>query len=159
MCIRVCLYFYFDLSTIFYVSSFFATFFFCLNIDDNDMFSWLVCPPCQPVWCFRWSLCLFALCRRLSEEASGGHQVRWQRLHQKDERWLWPSTLLFQRITVGSEDLNPLPLTSETLQRTSEGVGIQITKGIQLYVADSSLILILCFRAVGSEWRHSRHQP
>lgn len=61
-----------------------------------------VCPPRWRVRCFRWFLCLFALCRRLPEEAAGGHRVRWQRLHQKDERWLWASTFLFQRITVGS---------------------------------------------------------
>lgn len=41
----------------------------------------------------------FPLCRRLSEEAPGGHRVRRQRLHQKDERWLWPSTHPYRRIT------------------------------------------------------------
>lgn len=103
---------------------------YSLNID-NDMCGWPACPLSQSVWCFRWSLCLFPLCRRLSEEAPGGRRVRWQRLHQKDERWLWPSTHLFQRITVCSDDLNPPPLpllTYETLQRSSEGVRIQKIK-------------------------------
>lgn len=50
---------------------------------------------------------VFALCRQLSEEVSGGCEVRRQRLYQKDERWLWPLTLLFQRITAGSDNLNP----------------------------------------------------
>ena len=123
---------------------------YSLNID-NDMCGWPACPLSQSVWCFRWSLCLFPLCRRLSEEAPGGRRVRWQRLHQKDERWLWPSTHLFQRITVCSDDLNPPPLpllTYETLQRSSEGVRIQKIK------ADSYLPYM--FRGVVSECRHSR---
>lgn len=51
--------------------------------------------------------CVFAVCRQLSEEVSGGCGLGRQRLYQTDERWLSPLTLLFQRITAGSDNLNP----------------------------------------------------
>ena len=64
------------------------------------------------LWCSRWSVCVFALHRRLSEEAPGGRRVRWQRLHQKDERWLWASTHRCKQGTFCSHDFNSLPPNS-----------------------------------------------
>lgn len=64
----------------------------------------------RPVWrtvMLQVDHCMFSLRRRLSEEVSGGCGSRRQRLYQKDERWLWPLTLLFGWITAGSDNLNP----------------------------------------------------
>lgn len=75
--------------------------------------------------------CVFALCRQLSEEVSGGCGLGRQRLYQTDERWLWPPTLLFQRITAGSDNLNPpSPLLN--------------CRGLILY--QHTLLVVCCFR-------------